>query len=253
MYRISEDEVRKQCDEYRKNYPPFVPFTLKPVEQYVISSRFNISLSTQNGADTDDYGVDDNNKVERYIGDLPVGSKVLILGTGAGREILVAKDLGYKVCGTTFGTRNVYFAKKYLGLGDDEIIECANEVLPFSKFSFDVVAGFQVFEHAIAPMLFLMEQYRILRNGGKLLLEWPPPNGYTMGENPHHQICYVPGQAKALLEKSGFVNVRVFYDNKESIPDSDMWSGNQNKMLVVEGFVDHSRVPEHVRRHINVG
>jgi SAM-dependent methyltransferase len=252
MYRISQEDVYKQCAEYRKNYPPFIPYKVNPLDQYKVSQNFSIALSTQNGVDTDDYCVDDNNKVERYISGLNTGARVLILGTGSGREVLVAKDMGYNVSSTTLGSRNVYFGKKYLGLVDTEIVECCNEALPFDNFTFDLVAGFQVFEHTIAPLLFLIEQGRVLKNGGKLFLEWPPPDHYTMNENPHHQVCYIPGQAEALLKKAGFVNTKVFYDDFSGIPEDKMWSGYHSKMLCVEGFINHSVMPGYVRRQWDV-
>jgi hypothetical protein len=53
--------------------------------------------------------------------------------------------------------------------------------------------------------------------------------------------------------KSGFRSVKTFYDNMSDVPDDRVWSGYHQNMLVVSGVVDHTRVPEHVRRHINVG
>lgn len=98
-----------------------------------------------------------------------------------------------------------------------------------------MVAGFQVFEHAMSPFIFLLEQNRVLKEGGRLLLEWPPGDNYSMEDNPHHQICYSPGQAYALLQKTGFQDIRVFYEDNTPIPEEDMWSGRHVKMLCVEG------------------
>ena len=64
-------------------------------------------------------------------------------------------------------------------------------------------------EHAMAPMLFLLEQGRVLKPNGTLMLEWPPAKDYTMGENPHHQMCFTPGQAHALFLKAGFKDIKL--------------------------------------------
>jgi SAM-dependent methyltransferase len=249
MYRVTHEEVTKQTDEYRKKYPPFVPYISTPLDMYKISIFYKNILTTQNGQDTDDYVIDDNNKVERYLKGTVVGAKVLILGTGSGREIIVAKEMGLNAIGTTLGSRNIHFAQTYLGLKPEEVIECLNEALPFGNCTFDVVTGFQVFEHAVSPLLFLLEQGRVLKFGGRIMLEWPPPDNYSMYDNPHHQVCFVPGQAKVLLDKAAFSRVRCFYDDGSDIPEDKFWSGYHDKMLCVEGYKDSKGVQEFVRRH----
>jgi len=235
MYRVSNEEVNAAQVKYKKNYPEFKPFNLTGANAMHIMRNLRVLLSTQNGSDTDDYSIEDNNKVEKYLSDVPADSKVLILGTGTGRELLVSKDLGHDAVGTTFGSRNVYFGINYLGLDEKELLECPNEALPFMCETFDVVAGFQVFEHTLAPLLFILEQTRVLKTGGLLMLEWPPAKLFTMGDNPHHQVCFTPGQASALFDKAGLVDVKLYYDDMTPIPEDDMWRGDQDKMLCIEG------------------
>lgn len=235
-YRVSQEEVNKQQDEYKKNYPPFEPFKLSDEDLNHIVETFSVLLTTQNGQDTDDYCVDDTNKVDKYLKKSVNNESLLILGTGTGREVLVAKELGYRAAGTTLGSRNVYFGRNYLGLSEDELIECSNESLPFDSRTFDVVAGFQIFEHTLSPLQFLLEQSRVLKDGGKLFLEWPPAKHYHMDDNPHHQVCFTPGQAHALLRKAGFGGIKLFYSNMEEIPEEDYWRGDQSLMLCVEAY-----------------
>jgi SAM-dependent methyltransferase len=235
-YRISDSDAMAQQSEYKKNYGPFVPYKVSSKEATHFATIYSYLVSTQNGQDTDDYGVGDNNKVEAYLKDFPEGSKVLLLGVGTGRETLVAKSLGLDAVGVTLGSRNVDYGTKYLGLEGSNHRECLCEALPFSKETFDVVAGFQVFEHALAPLLFLLEQGRVLKYGGKLMLEWPPADKFNMGDNPHHQVCFTPGQAKALFEKAGFSDIKLSYEDKSTISEEDMWRGDQVKMLYIEGL-----------------
>ena len=76
----------------------------------------------------------------------------------------------------------------------------------------------------------------MLKIGGDLILEWPPANEeFSMGSNPHHQICFTPGQAKALMQKAGFDNIELFYDNLNRIPLEEYWKGDQKSMLVIKG------------------
>jgi len=235
MYRVTDAQVQASQREYKKVYKPFRPF--RPTEHNTkkMSAGFLNLVTTQNGQDTDDYCIGDNNKVEKYMSYLPKDSSVLLLGTGTGREVIVAKDLGFRAQGTTLGSRNVDFGTDILGLSNSELFECLNEDLPFRAETFDCVAGFQVFEHAISPLLFLLEQSRVLKFGGKLILEWPPADKFSMEDNPHHQVCFSFGQAKALFQKAGFADIKVYYDDMSPVEIEDMWKENQDKMLCIEG------------------
>jgi SAM-dependent methyltransferase len=244
MYRISDEEVQAQQREFKRNYPPFEAFKLTDKEKVLIVDKFCALLSTQNGMDTDDYCIIDGNKMELYLKDTPKNSRVLVLGTGTGREVLVGKEMGFETAGTTLGSRNVYFGQKMLGLSDRELVECANEVLPFPDNYFDAVVGFQVFEHAMNPFLFLMEVRRVMRYGGKIIMEWPPAEDYHMGQNPHHQICYCPGQADSLFQKACFQDIKLYYNNLEPVPEEHWWSAkNHGYMLCIEGIKSRHEQP----------
>lgn len=235
MHRITDLEVQAVQAEYKKNYKTFNPFSASQTDLDRVAKSFQVLIETQNGQDTDDYCIADNNKVEKYLGSSPKGAKTLLLGVGTGRETLVAKDIGLDAVGTTLGSRNIDFGINYLGLDPSEHLECLNEALPFANDSFDIVAGFQVFEHAMSPFMFLLEQNRVLRTNGKLLLEWPPADQFSMEDNPHHQICYSPGQAYALFQKAGFREIKMYYDDMTPIPEEKIWSDEHVKMLTIEG------------------
>lgn len=245
VYRVSEEEIQNAQKKYKQSYPVFEPFSLTKDERQKLSAKFCALLTIQNGMDTDDYCVTDaNDKVGKYLSDEPEGSRVLILGTGTGREVLSAKEMGFDAVGTTLGSRNVFFGHHYLGLSESELIECANEVLPFGPETFDVVAGFQVFEHAMNPFLFLMEIRRVLKYGGKCVLEWPPAEDFHMDQNPHHQICYCPGQAEALFKKACYADIKLYYSNMQPVPEEDMWSAkNHGHMICIEGIKHRHEQP----------
>lgn len=233
-FRCTDEEMQAQQVEYKQNYPAWKPFEPGYATAH-IAKQFNNLVPTQNGMDTDDYFMNEHHKVYRYLKDIPVGKSILFLGTGTGREVCAAKELGYDASGLTLGNRNTYFGRVHLGLIDEELLEGLNECIPWEREQFDYVHGYQVFEHAIAPLIFLLEIGRVLVTGGQVLLEWPPGDGYSMDDNPHHQICYTPGQAVALMKKAGFDNVIVEKDNGSPIPDDEMWRNDQKYMLVVRG------------------
>jgi SAM-dependent methyltransferase len=252
-YRISQADAQVQQDEYRKNYLPFVPLKLSNEQMLRIGQGYMNLLTTQNGEDFDDSPIPDDmaDKTMKYFPELAAPSSILLSGVGAGREVLAAKVRGLNAVGLTLGSRNVEFAKRYLHLNDSEIMEAVCEVLPFQSNSFDAVAGYQILEHAMSPLLFLLEQSRVLKMGGKIVMEWPLPMKFTDGSNAHHQVCFVPGQVQGLFMKAGFEQIRLFYDDLSPIPESDMWRGdqeNQDRYCCIEA-VKAPCNKDYVKRH----
>ncbi len=245
-YRISESEIMKEWAEFRKKIPPFVPFNMDNSEKLKIGEKFFNLITTQNGRDLDDYVIRDNNKVETYMSDVPAGSKVLFLGAGTGREIKVALEMGLDAYGTTLGSRNLSFSKEYVGLPKGRLFEVANESLPWPKETFDFVAGFQVLEHVMAPLLFLLEQGRVLKINGKLILEWRDAS-HSGGADPHRQVFYTPGQAQDLFLKAGFEDIKVFYGDYIPIPEKYLWDAKPGLNACIIGTKTNKKdLPQYI-------
>lgn len=196
--------------------------------------RYLDALESQRVKSFEDYALDENSKFVRYLKRWPKGSKVLHLGCGTGREVLVGKSMGLHSMGITLGIENVAFGRHILGLTEDEIVHAPCEATPFKAESFDAVLGCQIFEHAAAPMMFLLEQGRVLKMGGEIVLEWPAASAHaTNEEDPHHQVCYTPGQARGLLMKAGFRDIKLFYNDMSPILEENWWMGEQGKGYVI--------------------
>lgn len=88
-----------------------------------------------------------------------------------------------------------------------DIFADLNEVLPLEKEIADTVLAFSVMEHLCEPGLFLSESYRILRPGGKVLLQ--VPFQWQIHEAPYDFYRYTPYGLKYLMEKAGFSNVKI--------------------------------------------
>lgn len=225
---VSGEEAEMQQKDFKKTWSSFKPFEIDEASKNRVMAHLRDLVHVQNGSDIDDYVLGEPTKLERYLPNLSTRSRVLFLGTGGGREVADALEQGFDAYGTTLGSRNVEYSTKVLGLPPGRVLECMNEALPFPVDHFDVVIGFQVFEHAFAPLMFLLEQRRVLRMNGTIFLEWPPAKNYTMDENPHHFICYTPGQARALLQKAGFINIEPCYDyggKAVPVPEDRLWDG----------------------------
>jgi SAM-dependent methyltransferase len=233
-------DVARDHREYEKSDFPSVPFTLNDEQLLELGRRYYICLMPQNlvlDGFHDDPNEASKNKPWQYLQEIPAGSKVLFVGTGPGREVLAGNAMGFDAYGITMGSNNINFGRQVLGLDSEHFVEGCNELLPFPSEFFDAVAGFQIFEHTISPMMFLLEQSRVLKSGGHIVLEWPPACWHSAGgdhpESPQHHVCFTPGQGRALLMKSGFSNVSLFYKNMTPIPEENWWRGEQEKGYVV--------------------
>lgn len=224
-YRASYKETQEDKEKFyaqgggKESSPPYV-------DSGRIIRMWSVFNNIQNGENFDDYVVEDNNKIENYLERwCPPPARVAILGTGTGREVHTASELGYDAVGTTFGKENPSFAKWKFGIDLDYI---DNNTLPYPDKSFDVVAAFQVFEHCWAPHFFVIECNRILKEGGLLILEWPPFIGghessatgaKTLGHdymevhqvnNLHHMCCWTPAQGHVIVRKCNFEEPDLF-------------------------------------------
>lgn len=245
IYKAEPEQVTAEYSKFMKEAPPFRPFIFNETHRATIADLYANILTIQNGEGVDDYGVNGlDSRLAKYLLRNPSLKKVLLLGVGPGREILLAKSMGFDATGITLGSRNIDMGRLVLGLSEKEHIEAIAESLPFPSETFDAVIGCQVFEHTIAPIMFLLEIGRVLKPNGKLILEWPSGEVHTAGANPHHLICYAPGQGKALLRKTGFENVETFYTNGQPIPKDLEWNCNGHDIYVcVEGTKGVSEVP----------
>lgn len=224
-YSASHDEIQQdKKDFYKKgggkiDKNPSLNFNS-------ILKRWILLLHAQDGENFDDYCMESNHKVSRYLEKwIPPPAKLLLLGVGTGREVHAANIHGYDAQGTTLGKENLPFAKWKFDL---DLFYGDNCTTPYVDKYFDVVTGFQIFEHCHAPYMFLIECCRILKEHGLLILEWPPfmatkdgtatPNPGEMhnfmgdydDDNLHHACCWTPAQAWIIVRRCGFENVELY-------------------------------------------
>jgi len=235
-YLTGQEEVDRQQEEYDKLAFVYQPFELSDEQLLELGRKYYLCLTTQDyETRLHDYPIDDsNNKPWKYLQGYPEGNKVLLLGVGSGREVLAAEAMGLDAYGVTMGSNNINFGKAVLGISDERLVEGCVELLPFGPNTFDVVAGFQLFEHSISPLVLLLEQGRVLKMGGEIIFEWPAASAHgTNGADPQHQVCYTPGQAEGLLLKAGFGNIRIYYVDMTPVPKEKYWEGEQSKGYLV--------------------
>ncbi len=95
--------------------------------------------------------------------------RILDVGCGPGGNILVLGDFG-RVTGLDIAELPLSFAATR---GFAELKQASAEALPFPDASFDLVSGFDVFEHVIDDERAFAEASRVLRPGGLIVLTVP--------------------------------------------------------------------------------
>ena len=103
-------------------------------------------------------------------------------------------DLGAGLRRTYYS--NVVNAEIYANVSTDVL--CVGEDLPFADAAFDGVFAFAVLEHTLRPWQAAAELCRVLKPGGKIIVDWPflqPVHGY-----PHHYYNATPEGHRALFD-----------------------------------------------------
>lgn len=223
--RLCFERNLRQKEEFYARYPGWkhTKYQSSEEEKRALTNVWNYLIEAQNGMDIDDYVlIPEYNKITMYV--MPFvkpPAKLLILGTGTGREVAMARELGYDAFGTSLAPRNIFFAKEMVGV---EVFYCDNHFLPFPDKSFDCIAGFQVLEHTISPLIMLLECNRLLKEEGWCIMETPPAVSHTMEENLHHTLCPIPVQAEGLFLKSNFNNIQLLKKGSGQRQEDDVFT-----------------------------
>jgi len=100
----------------------------------------------------------------------PPGSRILDVGTGSGELLYVGQQHGYQMEGIEIDPRYAEFGRRTYGV---ELRTQSWEDLSEPPETFDVVTIFHVLEHLENPVRVLGKLSRLLRPGGKLIVEVP--------------------------------------------------------------------------------
>lgn len=244
---IPREQVRSEMAAFQSANPVFPtdPPSFDAEQHRRLHCAIEFLLGSQIGGGLDDYHIDESSTIVRKVGPLVSGKDVLVLGVGTGREMKALRELGARtVAGATLGESNKAFAEQVVG---ERPVICDVHSLPWADAAFDVVVALHVVEHLYAPMIFLLEAHRVLRDGGALCVETPDAYNHSGGTLLHHLVCPTPRQIASLLYKSGFhPNTLVVGEDvidvsgaKSEADFSSAWADTPDKFT----YIQASRVP----------
>jgi len=130
-------------------------------------------------------------------------NKVLEIGAGAGIDASILRKLGYDITCIGFGDKNIEYAKTKFGI---DIKQIDMHDMTFDDKSFDSIISIQTFEHSTIPTLAVKEMYRVLRKGGRVLIDVPDAHDVSMWTLAHPNLM-LPFQLKLFFKLRGFKTI----------------------------------------------
>lgn len=157
--------------------------------------------------------------------------KVLDLACGSGLLAVTLARQTATVVGCDITPEMVESANARLassGATNLKFIEAEASELPFSDGSFDLVTCRTAFHHFPNPDTALAEIYRVLADGGRLVLSdvFGPDDRDTRATrerieklfDPSHIMSYRLSELEAMFSKAGFVSIRVAKEQSRGFP-----------------------------------
>ncbi|WP_448587358.1 class I SAM-dependent methyltransferase [Thermocrinis sp.] len=145
----------------------------------------------------------------------PWSGKLLDVGCGNGKFLMVAKGYGFEVWGVDMDIKSVEIARSVVGesvkaMSLEHFVDFVRE----RGVSFDVVTFFEVLEHQDKPLVFLERIKSILKPGGYISGSVPNRDRWLTYDSewdypPHHLLRFSKQSLENLLSTAGFGNIQV--------------------------------------------
>ncbi len=174
------------------------------------------------------------------------GQRLLDVGCGNGKFLVMAKAMGWDVVGVDFDELAVNAARK---AGLTVVHGDVFSIVDYE--SFDYITSSHVIEHVHHPKDFLNHIYALLKPSGKLWIETPNIQSYGHEifkdswrglEAPRHLVLFSNAALSNLLSQVGFQNLQVPAVNLLQVPfivassQAIQTQGNAAKASFFQGF-----------------
>jgi len=156
--------------------------------------------------------------VKRYF-----RGKVLDIGAGIGEFLDCYPD--------SIGIDRDYAAVAYCHARGVRCIQADAYLLPFRSDSFDGVLLNNVLEHLECPADALSEIMRVLKKGGRLMIEIPGKKGFHHDET--HVRFWVRNDIADLLKLHGFLDIKTHYFPIPCEKAGDIFAHNKLRVCAV--------------------
>jgi 2-polyprenyl-3-methyl-5-hydroxy-6-metoxy-1,4-benzoquinol methylase len=163
--------------------------------------------------------IDALDRIKPHVDKLHNERRILDFGSGWGFFLAVAKELGWTPYGLEPLPASAVYARSTFGLNITTDILHDNT---FPPDFFDVITSFQVFEHLPYPKENIRHIYKMLRQGGVVLIEVPNFDTWTMqimrSRHRHfvqdHLNFFSVKTLGQLLSESGFVIIDYYHPTR---------------------------------------
>lgn len=182
-----------------------------------------------------------------------MGRDVLDFGCGEGQLALLfaGKGLARSITGVDIDTAALERARAALAERPElaptlRFVEGDVAGLPLADASIDLITAFDCMEHVMAPDAILKDWARVLRPGGRVLIEWFPFKGPW---GPHMEaLIPVPWAHVVFGERAMFRTAAAIYDDPDFVPRHwDLLPDGRkkpNKWFQWESFAEQAYVNE---------
>lgn len=180
--------------------------------------------------------------------DFQAGSNLLEVGCGVGAVLgIIGQNYpSLKLAGIDLDATQVEFAQSYLqslNLGQVDLKVGNASLLPWPDHSFDYVYGIWILEHIKNPLPILQEAFRVLKPGGKIILNevdlmtlliYPDSPDYYYLQHSFVELLNYYGNGY-ISRQLGFLLKKIGFDHVQNIP----WSYHYFQSLEVRRFIDY--------------
>lgn len=159
--------------------------------------------------------VDASSRFRQVSRQVKAGDRVLDVGCGRGLVLAKLRERGCAVVGTELSAHSSKYAREQLGL---EILQKNLGDCAFPDNAFDCITLFHSLEHLPDPLDELRELHRIVKPGGRILVEVPRFDSFYSKifrdkwfhlDVPRHLYHFEDDTLMPLLEKGGFEVIEV--------------------------------------------